>query len=231
MSPSPLCSVNTLATAGGVDVVAGTTVTVQLLDMSANSWTLAVVGVDDTQAMPGPALSINNTTRTATFTAPGNGTALRFLTTAYDAQQKAYQATFSVYVRTLGGKRVIALGETTEGDSQNGWTTPVNAAIRGSSGALFVIGASGTTTLDDADETLFVDTTSAAQTVRLPPSPTNGRRISVKAGANANTHNVTVNGNGHNIDAASTYTMNVAYGGAVFVYVKDLPGWAIVAKF
>jgi len=149
MAPSPLCSVNGSATAGGFNASAGAALTIQLLDLSARSWSIVVAGVDDSQSMPGPALSVNNTTRTATCTAPGVGTATLFRSTVVDAQGVSYSTTFCVYV-LAGSKRVIATGETTEGDSVHGHVAQTNAAIRATAAPVAVVTPTGVAATDDA---------------------------------------------------------------------------------
>lgn len=130
MPPSPLCTVNGSATADGFNASAGAALTIQLVDLSARSWSLAVFGVDDSQTFPGPALSINPTTRTATATAPALGTTTLFRSTVIDGQGNSYSTTFAVYVLASNGNRVIAFGETTEGGSLAGWINQLNAQAR-----------------------------------------------------------------------------------------------------
>ena len=168
MPPSPICTINGLTAAGGQNVTAGSTVTIQLVDLSAASWTLSVVGVDDTQSMPGPALTINNVARSATFTAPAAGTAVRLQSTVTDGQSKSYSATLEIYVLTSGGKRVIALGETTEGDATHGWVAQINAIIRGSlAGLASNVAAAATAASQGTASTSYVDLATAGPSVTL----------------------------------------------------------------
>lgn len=59
----------------------------------------------------------------------------------------------------------------------------------------------------------------AATTVNLPASPSSNQVAVVKDGSgNAQTYNITVSGNGKNIDGASTSVIRVNYGSANFLY-------------
>lgn len=66
------------------------------------------------------------------------------------------------------------------------------------------------TTLADADGFYRANTSVGALTIKLPASPTPGRRITLKdsAGAAA-TNTLTFDGNGHNIDGTATITLTV----------------------
>lgn len=84
---------------------------------------------------------INQVAKTATFVAPGPGSALIFqsiINGGVDVQgtiQPTYTTTFGVFVLTATSFRVGATGETTEGDSVNGWTSKVNQLIRSYTGS------------------------------------------------------------------------------------------------
>jgi hypothetical protein len=140
--PSPLCEVKEGAgaygpTTNGVNVTPGSTVTVHLIDTSADSWSIECAYTDDTSvaATVTSALSVNSTLRTATFTAPAAGKTYIFRSrvnngVGVDGRVKtSYTTTFGVYTLTAGGKRVIAANETSEGGAF-GWTAPVNDLIR-----------------------------------------------------------------------------------------------------
>lgn len=61
--------------------------------------------------------------------------------------------------------------------------------------------------------------TGAATQVNLPASPSTGRVIIVKDGkGDANANNITVSGNGKNIDGSATVTINTAYGVGRYAY-------------
>jgi hypothetical protein len=62
-------------------------------------------------------------------------------------------------------------------------------------------------------------TVGAATAVTLPASPASGRVLIVKDGkGDANSNNITLDGNGKNIDGASPLTINTAYGAARIAY-------------
>jgi hypothetical protein len=143
--PSPICEVREGAgpygsTLFGVDVSPGSTVTVRLADQSdVASWSLLCVTTDDANdpAIINAGLAIDSPSKTATFTAPANGSALRFrslINNGIDANgvvDDDYEATFCVYVPTPAGRRVIAADETTEGHPDFGWVESLNKVIRG----------------------------------------------------------------------------------------------------
>lgn len=88
----------------------------------------------------------------------------------------------------------------------------------------------GTYQLVAADFCAAVNNTSAAPiTVKLPAAPADGDWYEVSdVGGNANTYNITVNGNGHNIVGAGTYVMKVNYQSATFKYVGTTATWMIL---
>lgn len=62
------------------------------------------------------------------------------------------------------------------------------------------------------DETISINTISVPITITLPSSTTTGRKISIKdANGSAAAHNITISGNGHNIDGASTFVLTINY--------------------
>lgn len=146
MTISAACTVkdgagSPVATLNGVNVTPANTITIALASVSgADIWEITLVGTDELVAAP--ALTINTTTKTATFTAPAAGSALRFQSTveASNARDPAtgrapYRVTETFGVYTLiGGKRVKALGETFEGNATYGWIGDINAIIRAGGG-------------------------------------------------------------------------------------------------
>lgn len=76
-----------------------------------------------------------------------------------------------------------------------------------------------TDTLSGSDYFVCPLNTSTAATENLPSSPTLGLSYLIKdCGGLAGSHNITVSGNGNNIDGASTFVMNVAYQSAAFTW-------------
>jgi hypothetical protein len=78
-----------------------------------------------------------------------------------------------------------------------------------------------------ADFTLNVDTTSA-RTINLPTTPTVGRKIVVMDGTgNANAFNITVQGNGHNINGSSSLVINTNFQAKTFLYNGTI--WNVIS--
>jgi hypothetical protein len=125
------------STDGGVDVTPGNTITIHLIDSSADSWSISCITTDDTSvaATVTSGLTINTVARTATFTAPVAGKAYRFRSQVNGGingngrADTSYTTTFCIYTLT-GGRRVIAADETTEGDSTFGWIVWLNDLVR-----------------------------------------------------------------------------------------------------
>lgn len=83
------------------------------------------------------------------------------------------------------------------------------------------------------DERILADTSGGAFTVTLPSSPANGHQVALAdPGANWSSNNLTVDGNGNNIEGAATFTADVDRGHFVCVYngvqwvVRDSTGAA-----
>lgn len=139
-NPSPICTVKDGAgaaqvTTNGVNVTATNTITIALTSTAGvDEWTIELYGKDELVAAP--TLTIDNTLKTATFTAPAAGSALIFRSTVNNGReingvvQSTYVATFGVYVLTANGLRVAAINETLEGSATSGWVTKINTLIR-----------------------------------------------------------------------------------------------------
>lgn len=142
MSPDPSCTVQDgagapTATTNGVNVTPANVITVALASTAGvGVWTLSVYGRDE--LVSPPAITINSTNKTATFTAPAAGSALILKSVVgasslgYDINgvvQPSYTTTLGVYT-LINGLRVGAINETTEGNSTAGWVSKVNTLIR-----------------------------------------------------------------------------------------------------
>jgi len=164
--PLPACTVNGASTSGGVDVADdGGVVTIQLTDLSADTWAISIIGTDD--AVIKPTLTVNSTTKTATFTKPAGPWAMIFQSQVNGgvdingAAQSSYTTTFGIYIKTASkGLRLVAVNERGEGSATFGWTKQVNAAIKtadagggGGSGAIAWQRSSGTTIVIPASAT------------------------------------------------------------------------------
>lgn len=140
--PTPACEVKDGAgsyqtTSSGVNVTPGNTITIHLIDTSADTWSIECIYTDELSSASSvtAALNINNPLRTATFTAPVAGRTYIFRSVVNGGigpdgrTRSSYSTTFGVYTLTSGGQRVVAINETTEGGSF-GWITPINTLIR-----------------------------------------------------------------------------------------------------
>ena len=138
-SPDPTCTVAdgagaAVSTLNGVNVGAGDLITVALSNSAGvNAWSLIVASTDELSTAP--ALTINSLAKTATFTAPAAGSAVRLSSTVIGPTAPGNATTFCIYVLTAGGKRVLAANETTEGNAAAGWIATVNPGIRTGGGA------------------------------------------------------------------------------------------------
>lgn len=74
-------------------------------------------------------------------------------------------------------------------------------------------------TVGGTDLDIGVVTSSGAVTINLPLSPATGRRLVIMdASGLAGTNNITIQGNGHNINAASSLVLNTNYAGKMLIY-------------
>lgn len=146
MTISAACTVkdgagSPVVTTDGVDVTPANTITIALASVSGvDDWTLLIFGMDETTAEP--TVTVDATTKTATFTAPAAGAAIGFLSKATSRNGRdpatgrgpySVTETFGVYTLT-SGNRVGFTGETFEGSVDFGWAEKVNALIRAGGG-------------------------------------------------------------------------------------------------
>jgi len=139
MAPNPAVEVKNgsdayVSAVGGVDVTPGETVILRLSSqVDVDSWSCLVATTDDTSdadAING-AIVLDSTLRTVTFTAPAPGKAYRFHSKVNGGvdrngvAQESYETFFCVYTR-INGRRVVAADETTETDTEFGWTKWLN---------------------------------------------------------------------------------------------------------
>jgi hypothetical protein len=150
MTASPLVLVqfssdpgNWHATTGGVDIVSGNTVSIKLADTTdVGSWYVTVVGVDEVTALPPVLVNVSTNpdtpglvvspTSVVSFTTPaGNGRAYILRSSV---NGPSFTTTFGIFVRTVSGFRVGAVGERFEGNPIFGWTVTLNQFIRNGGG-------------------------------------------------------------------------------------------------
>lgn len=76
---------------------------------------------------------------------------------------------------------------------------------------------------------IVVTDTTAPRTITLPANPDDQEFHYVKDGSGgALTNNITVSGNGHNIDGAASFVINTNYGAACFTYDLTNTRWYVL---
>jgi hypothetical protein len=139
---SAICTVNSTSTTGGtVDVTGGATVTIALADATgANIWTVSAIYPDDTVnlATVNSSIVINQTTKTATFTAPSAGSVIfrSVINGGVDLNGnmvQAYTSQFKVSV-PIASIRTLCVNETIEGSPTFGWVKGFNDVVRAEQG-------------------------------------------------------------------------------------------------
>ena len=117
------------------NVAVGSSVTLQLLDITGvSSWSITCTNSDE-QNVPATitaGLSINNTTKTATFTMPSNvtGSSLQFTSIVNAGTATSSTTTFGVFAIGPGGLQLLFTNESFECDANFGIITPINAILR-----------------------------------------------------------------------------------------------------
>jgi hypothetical protein len=82
------------------------------------------------------------------------------------------------------------------------------------------------------NETVFVNSASSALTVTLPASPTQGSKIKVlDIAANSQNNNISVLGNGNNINGASAYIINTPDSSVEVMYINSTKGWNVLNEY
>lgn len=165
---SPICTVQdgggaAQSTTNGANATPGNTVTIQLASTAGvKTWTIACIGTDETQvaATINAALVVDGVNKKATYTAPGAGTALLFLSTVVDNGGVVSTTTFGVFT-LLNGQSVGAVGMTLERSAAFGWVSILNGAVRaallGLTGTVTIAGQEYDTTVDPKGTASFVE--------------------------------------------------------------------------
>ncbi|MFW6377729.1 MAG: hypothetical protein ACOCZ5_03685, partial [bacterium] len=108
-----------------------------------------------------------------------------------------------------------------------GYIDSLVSGTTGTSGNLYILTSITTTpvTLTNDDYVVLVDTTTS-KTINLPLSPNNGQAYKIKdKTGNALDNNITVSGNGNDIDGNASYTIDTNYGGVEVVYSSGDGEW------
>ena len=141
--PSPSCEIREgagayAATTDGTDVTPAATITIHLISSAGvSTWSIQCITTDELSdaATVNAGLTIDSVAKTATFTAPAAGSAYRFQSIINGGigvdgtAQASYSTTFCVYT-LASGKRVHAVDETYESNSEFGWIADFNDFIR-----------------------------------------------------------------------------------------------------
>ncbi len=139
-NPSPTCTVQDgagapQATTNGTTATAANVITIALASTAGvNSWSLTLFGQDD--VISPPVVTVNNTLKTATFTAPALPWSLIYKSTVNGGvdvngvTQASYSTTFKICCLTAAGKRLSASNETSENNATTGWTSILNDPAR-----------------------------------------------------------------------------------------------------
>lgn len=144
-----------------------------------------------------------------------------------DGYQVTIAAQSSTGAGTRGGDLVLRSGAGTN-SAGNIRLFAGDTEVARVSGGKFVMSAGQRVTYDivtttpyditDGYYVLLINTTSA-KTVNLPATPANGDVYNIKdMTGNAAANNITVSGNGKNIDGVASYIMNTNYSSSVFMY-------------
>lgn len=237
-TPSPLVLINSTPQINGVNVAAGSTVTVALASSAGvYAWDLVCVGTDEltSPAAINGTIVINHSNNTATFTAPNYAGAAVILksivnngTDINGVPLPQYSSTSGVFVLSSTFNRVGAQNETVEGDSIYGWISKLNPFIRevGSLSGAIVVGFTGTNAtvynMTTTDFIIGAQKPNQTVTVNLLAAPATNQWVIVAdvAGTGA-THNRIIDGNGNNINGSPTYTISTNYGVAGLVFVDS----------
>jgi hypothetical protein len=100
------------------------------------------------------------------------------------------------------------------------------AALRARTSVQQYVTASGITSITGLIQTVVCDATAGAQTINLPASPVGGSRVTITKRDASN--NVTVSGNGNNIDGAASQVLSTQYSSITVEYSPDAGEWMIV---
>ena len=88
---------------------------------------------------------------------------------------------------------------------------------------------SGNTTLNSMNYVVLCNTTSSGFTITLPASPVDGQAYKIKDVGIAYLNNITINGNGKNIDGSSTILINTDKGAVELCFDLNLNSWFVLS--
>ena len=219
-SPSPICTVadglgSPQATTNGVDVTPGNIIHIALASAAgADVWALSIIGQDD--IVSAPTITLDNTTKTATFNAPASACSLIVKSTVTNggSQGVSFSTTFKVSVLTPEGHRLLCSNERLEGNATFGWITCQNDIIRaiGGFGKTTKLTNGQSRTVTAREEIIFCNPDGGSCSITAKFAPETGSRLTVHTDSHASPVGpvyVAVSGNGHNMeDPASPGTFS-----------------------
>jgi len=92
-----------------------------------------------------------------------------------------------------------------------------------------IIGITANTLLTNSIDYVLVNSSSSGLTVTLPSTPDSSKKITVKdRTGNALSNNITIDGNGKNIDGVSTALIDTNRGSLQFIYSDEFDEWYII---
>lgn len=161
--------------------------------------------------------------------------ATRVLLTAFVIPPFGTVTVMTAFCQEVGYRNFYYL-DLTSGAAVNG-TTILNTSIGGATrwiqltlpAQALIITATGPTTyaLAAGVDLVLCSTSAGAVGVTLPATPSTGQKVDIKdSTGNSPTNNITINGNGKNIDGQATFLINVSYGSVTLMY--NGAEWSIV---
>lgn len=133
------------------------------------------------------------------------------------------QSTFSIS-KNYGGVRVIFDEISDQWFQEEVSTTTGSGSTSNNSNVTIITGA---TTLSVDNDMVLCNPSGGSFTAALPSSPSDGLNITLKDIGFAFSNNITISGNGKNIDGSSTILVDTNFGGYRLVYSSVLDSWFI----
>ncbi|MEJ1242106.1 hypothetical protein WBG78_28420 [Chryseolinea sp. T2] len=134
---------------------------------------------------------------------------------------------------TATEKAKVALIKTDQGSTTylagDGSYQPVPVIPSGITTTTVVSTSTSTSLISTNNHLVITDTTSGALSIDLPLYPVNTQTVRVKDAGNAGTFNVTVNGNGKQIENTTSSIINTNFGAIEFVFADIVNKWLVVS--
>lgn len=124
-----------------------------------------------------------------------------------------------------GGSSFVAMGGDVIGNSNNVTVVSISGGLKVN--VTSVSHSTPTYAALSTDYIIATDSTAGIISINLPAAPSKGQIYQIKDSTGQDAiNNVTIAGNGHNIDGSATFVMNVAYGSITVVFGTST--WMIV---